>query len=88
VQAQETVADYENTIVQFRNLVKELQPAGQSKSGKESASTEEHKPEAESQAMINLKFELQNTTMKAQSKGIFLFMEPLSLRFESTNTFI
>jgi len=74
VQAQETVADYENTILQFRQYVKELQASTQqTKSGQEGASADEPKSEAESQAMLSLKFELQNTNMKAQSKGILFF---------------
>ena len=70
-QTQETIADSENTIIKFRQLVRSLQSSlEQSQPGKEGGGANAEEGEAESQAMKSLRQELQTTTMKAQSKGI------------------
>lgn len=75
-QAQETIADSENTIIKFRQLVRNLQSSiDQSSRGGAGAAPEEE--EAESQAVKSLRQELQTTTMKAQSKAIALELRRL-----------
>ncbi|CAG8589226.1 1725_t:CDS:10, partial [Ambispora gerdemannii] len=76
--AEETNADYENTINQFRELVANLQSdLDQIRHKEESQYSESKNLSSQSQAMLNLNFQLQSTVMKAQAKQIDLELRKL-----------
>ncbi|CAG8559204.1 1862_t:CDS:10 [Ambispora leptoticha] len=70
--AEETNADYENTINQFRELVANLQSDLDQIRQKEESQSESNNLSSQSQAMLNLNFQLQSTVMKQQAKQIDL----------------
>jgi dynactin 1 len=70
---QESVADYENTISQFRNLVSTLQNDLQHlREQQADQATHTEALSSQSQAMMNLNLHLQNSVTKAQAKAIDL----------------
>ncbi|CAO3622239.1 unnamed protein product [Cunninghamella echinulata] len=75
---EETSADYEATIQQFRELVLHLQSdLEQLKQKQESQQTEKQDLSSQSQAMMSLNIQLQSTVMKAQAKAIDLELRKL-----------
>jgi dynactin 1 len=75
---EETTADYETTIQQFRELVSVLQnDLDQLKQKEESEMVEKHTLTSQSQAMMSLNFQLQTSVMKAQAKSIDLELRKL-----------
>ncbi|KAI7830262.1 dynein associated protein-domain-containing protein, partial [Gamsiella multidivaricata] len=72
---EENVADYENTIIQFRELVAHLQSDLEQLRHKEE--TASGGLGSQSQAMLSLNLQLQSTAMKAQAKAIDLELRKL-----------
>ncbi|CAG8561290.1 7705_t:CDS:10 [Paraglomus occultum] len=84
--ADETNADYENTINQFRELVANLQSdLEQMRQREASHSSESNDFSSRSQAMLNLNYQLQSTVMKAQAKQIDLELRKLDATQASDN---
>ncbi|ORZ03356.1 dynein associated protein-domain-containing protein [Syncephalastrum racemosum] len=76
--SEETNADYEATIQQFRELVMNLQnDLEQLRHKEESQKTERQSLSSQSQAMMSLNMQLQSTVMKAQAKAIDLELRKL-----------
>ncbi|KAG1147474.1 hypothetical protein G6F37_004057 [Rhizopus arrhizus] len=76
--AEETNADYETTIQQFRELVTMLQNDLEHLRHKEvSQQSEQRTLSSQSQAMMSLNIQLQSTVMKAQAKSIDLELRKL-----------
>ncbi|RCH96124.1 hypothetical protein CU098_003948, partial [Rhizopus stolonifer] len=76
--AEETNADYETTIQQFRELVTTLQNDLEHLRHKEvSQQSEKRTLSSQSQAMMSLNIQLQSTVMKAQAKSIDLELRKL-----------
>lgn len=73
---EENIGDYENTILQFRELVAHLQNDLESLRQKQ-ASVNGGGLGSQSQAMLNLNLQLQSTAMKAQAKAIDLELRKL-----------
>ncbi|KAI8056756.1 dynein associated protein-domain-containing protein [Syncephalis plumigaleata] len=77
---EETIADYEHTIQQFRELVFNLQDdidqLKQNEVGQSNSEVNDHLM-SQSQAMISLNMQLQSTVMKAQAKQIDLELRKL-----------
>lgn len=77
---EETIADYEHTVQQFRELVSSLQDdidqLKQNEMGQASSEANDHLI-SQSQAMISLNMQLQSTVMKAQAKQIDLELRKL-----------
>ncbi|GAA5800673.1 hypothetical protein HPULCUR_006109 [Helicostylum pulchrum] len=75
---EETTADYETTIGQFRELVTLLQNDLQEFKHKEkNEQSEKISLSSQSQAMMSLNFQLQTTVMKAQAKAIDIELRKL-----------
>ncbi|KAI8974920.1 dynein associated protein-domain-containing protein [Pilobolus umbonatus] len=75
---EETNADYETTIQQFRELVGTLQNDLEQLRHKEvSQQSEKQSLSSQSQAMMSLNIQLQSTVMKAQAKSIDLELRKL-----------
>ncbi|KAJ1979239.1 hypothetical protein H4R34_002907 [Dimargaris verticillata] len=75
---EETMADYEATIQQFRVLVKNLQDdLAQRRSREAEQQFEAKELSSQSQAMLSLNLQLQSTVMKAQAKAIDLELRKL-----------
>ncbi|KAI8092701.1 dynein associated protein-domain-containing protein [Halteromyces radiatus] len=75
---EETSADYEATIQQFRELVIHLQSdLERLRHKQESQQTEKQDLSSQSQAMMSLNMQLQSTVMKAQAKAIDLELRKL-----------
>ena len=75
---EETTADYEATIQQFRELVVLLQSDLEEFKSKEQTEQSEKKTlSSQSQAMMSLNFQLQTTVMKAQAKAIDIELRKL-----------
>ncbi|KAI8647403.1 dynein associated protein-domain-containing protein [Parasitella parasitica] len=75
---EETAADYEATIQQFRELVVLLQSDLEGFKSKEQTEQSEKKTlSSQSQAMMSLNFQLQTTVMKAQAKAIDIELRKL-----------
>lgn len=75
---EETTADYEATIQQFRELVVLLQNDLEEFKSKEQTEQSEKKTlSSQSQAMMSLNFQLQTTVMKAQAKAIDIELRKL-----------
>ncbi|RCI04140.1 hypothetical protein CU098_003200 [Rhizopus stolonifer] len=75
---EETMADYETTIDQFRELVSHLQNDLQELKRKEKVDqTEKMSLSSQSQAMMSLNLQLQTTVMKAQAKSIDIELRKL-----------
>ncbi|KAJ1976839.1 hypothetical protein H4R35_002527 [Dimargaris xerosporica] len=75
---EETMADYEATIQQFRVLVKNLQDdLAQRRSREAEQQSEAKELSSQSQAMLSLNLQLQSTVMKAQAKAIDLELRKL-----------
>ncbi|CAO3646926.1 unnamed protein product [Cunninghamella blakesleeana] len=75
---EETTADYEATIQQFRELVLHLQSDLEKlKQKEESQQNEKQDLSSQSQAMMSLNIQLQSTVMKAQAKAIDLELRKL-----------
>ncbi|KAG9306594.1 hypothetical protein G9A89_004791 [Geosiphon pyriformis] len=84
--ADETNADYENTISQFRELVANLQSdLDQTRQKEESQYSESKNLSSQSQTMLDLTFKLQSTVMKAQAKQIDLELRKLDAIQASDN---
>jgi dynactin 1 len=76
--AEETNADYEGTIQQFRELVMTLQNDLEQLRNKEvNQQSEKRTLSSQSQAMMSLNMQLQSTVMKAQAKSIDLELRKL-----------
>ncbi|KAF7727233.1 hypothetical protein EC973_007846 [Apophysomyces ossiformis] len=76
--SEETNADYEATIQQFRELVMNLQSdLEQLRHKEESQQSEKQSLSSQSQAMMSLNLQLQSTVMKAQAKAIDLELRKL-----------
>ncbi|KAL1934362.1 hypothetical protein VTP01DRAFT_6544 [Rhizomucor pusillus] len=76
--AEETNADYEATIHQFRELVMNLQSdLEQLRHKEQNQLSEKHSLSSQSQAMMSLNMQLQTTVMKAQAKAIDLELRKL-----------
>ncbi|CAO3626644.1 unnamed protein product [Cunninghamella echinulata] len=76
--SEETSADYEATIQQFRELVTHLQnDLDDLKDKQKSEATEKHSLSSQSQAMMSLNLQLQSTVMKSQAKSIDLELRKL-----------
>ncbi|KAI9032609.1 dynein associated protein-domain-containing protein [Phycomyces nitens] len=76
--SEETNADYEGTIQQFRELVVNLQSdLEQLRHKEESQMSEKRNLSSQSQAMMSLNMQLQSTVMKAQAKAIDLELRKL-----------
>lgn len=76
--AEETNADYENTISQFRELVLNLQnDLEQLRHREESQLSESRNLSSQSQAMMSLNLQLRSTVMKSQAKAIDLELRKL-----------
>lgn len=76
--AEETNADYENTISQFRELVLNLQnDLEQLRHREESQLSESRNLSSQSQAMMSLNLQLRSTVMKSQAKAIDLDLRKL-----------
>ncbi|KAK3829868.1 MAG: dynein associated protein-domain-containing protein [Linnemannia elongata] len=73
---EENIGDYENTILQFRELVAHLQNDLESLRQKQE-SVNGGGLGSQSQAMLNLNLQLQSTAMKAQAKAIDLELRKL-----------
>lgn len=77
---QETEADYEATIQQFRELVVLLQNDLERFKHKEKESQDEKMSlSSQSQAMMSLNMQLQNTVMKSQAKSIDIELRKLEV---------
>ncbi|ORE03130.1 hypothetical protein BCV72DRAFT_36769 [Rhizopus microsporus var. microsporus] len=75
---EETIADYETTIEQFRELVNHLQNDLQELKRKEKDDQNEKMSlSSQSQAMMSLNLQLQTTVMKAQAKSIDIELRKL-----------
>ncbi|KAK4049711.1 hypothetical protein OIV83_003986 [Microbotryomycetes sp. JL201] len=75
---EDSVAEYENTIGQFRELVSVLQSdIEQIRQQQETRETESQTLTSQSQAMLNLNMKLQSTVMKSQVKAIELELRKL-----------
>ncbi|KAI8329056.1 dynein associated protein-domain-containing protein [Chlamydoabsidia padenii] len=75
---EETSADYESTIQQFRELVVHLQSdLERLRHKEESQQSERQDLSSQSQAMMSLNMQLQSTVMKAQAKAIDLELRKL-----------
>ncbi|KAG0363915.1 hypothetical protein BG005_003735 [Podila minutissima] len=75
---EENVGDYENTIIQFRELVAHLQgDIEQLRQKEESKAQGNGGLGSQSQAMLSLNLQLQSTAMKAQAKAIDLELRKL-----------
>ncbi|CAI2184001.1 20409_t:CDS:10 [Funneliformis geosporum] len=82
----ETNADYENTINQFRELVGNLQSdLEQFRQKEESQYSESKNLSSQSQTMLDLNFKLQSTVLKAQAKQIDLELRKLDVTQASEN---
>ncbi|CAG8641285.1 17714_t:CDS:10, partial [Funneliformis caledonium] len=82
----ETNADYENTINQFRELVANLQSdLEQFRQKEESQYSESKNLSSQSQTMLDLNFKLQSTVLKAQAKQIDLELRKLDVTQASEN---
>jgi len=78
--AYETIKDYENTIYQFRALVKNLQNDLNELRNKEAFQQIKNEDlSSQTQNMISLNLQLQNSVMKAQSKAVELDLKKLDL---------
>ncbi|ORX54872.1 hypothetical protein BCR36DRAFT_581750 [Piromyces finnis] len=78
--AYETIKDYENTIYQFRALVKNLQNDLKELRNKEQFQQIKNEDlSSQTQNMISLNLQLQNSVMKAQSKAVELDLKKLEL---------
>ncbi|ORY52257.1 hypothetical protein LY90DRAFT_670525, partial [Neocallimastix californiae] len=78
--AYETIKDYENTIYQFRTLVKNLQNDLNDIRNKEAFQQIKNEDlSSQTQNMISLNLQLQNSVMKAQSKAVELELKKLDL---------
>ncbi|CAO3617130.1 unnamed protein product [Cunninghamella blakesleeana] len=76
--SEETAADYETTIQQFRELVSHLQNDLEDLRQKQKTeASEKHSLSSQSQAMMSLNLQLQSTVMKAQAKSIDLELRKL-----------
>ncbi|RUP51158.1 hypothetical protein BC936DRAFT_149617 [Jimgerdemannia flammicorona] len=76
--SEETNADYENTISQFRELVATLQhDLEQLRHKEESQLSETRNLSSQTQAMMSINMTLQSTVMKAQAKSIDLELRRL-----------
>ena len=76
--SEETNADYEGTIQQFRELVTNLQnDLEQLRQQEESKQSEKSSLSSQSQAMMSLNMQLQTTVMKAQAKAVDLELRKL-----------
>ncbi|KAF9933288.1 hypothetical protein FBU30_005872 [Linnemannia zychae] len=73
---EENIGDYENTILQFRELVAHLQNDLESLRQKQESANGGGLG-SQSQAMLNLNLQLQSTAMKAQAKAIDLELRKL-----------
>lgn len=73
---EENIGDYENTILQFRELVAHLQSDLESLRQKQESANGGGLG-SQSQAMLNLNLQLQSTAMKAQAKAIDLELRKL-----------
>ncbi|KAG0319602.1 hypothetical protein BG000_003828 [Podila horticola] len=74
---EENIGDYENTIIQFRELVAHLQGDIEQLRQKESKAQGNGGLGSQSQAMLSLNLQLQSTAMKAQAKAIDLELRKL-----------
>lgn len=75
---EENIGDYENTIIQFRELVAHLQgDIEQLRQKEESKAQGNGGLGSQSQAMLSLNLQLQSTAMKAQAKAIDLELRKL-----------
>ncbi|ORZ19319.1 dynein associated protein-domain-containing protein [Absidia repens] len=75
---EETAADYESTVQQFRELVALLQSdLERLKHKEENRQSEKQDLSSQSQAMMSLNMQLQSTVMKAQAKAIDLELRKL-----------
>ncbi|KAF7721130.1 hypothetical protein EC973_005377 [Apophysomyces ossiformis] len=75
---EETNADYESTIQQFRELVTNLQSdLDHLRQKEENEQTEKQVLSSQSQAMMSLNLQLQSTVMKTQAKAIDLELRKL-----------
>ncbi|KAM0787072.1 hypothetical protein ACM66B_006333 [Microbotryomycetes sp. NB124-2] len=75
---EDNVAEYENTVAQFRELVSVLQSdIEQMRRHQATKETESQTLTSQSQAMLNLNMKLQSTVMKAQVKAIELELRRL-----------
>ncbi|GES86297.1 dynactin 1 [Rhizophagus clarus] len=84
--ADETNADYENTIHQFRELVANLQSdLEQFRQKEESQYSESKNLSSQSQSMLDLNFKLQSRVLKAQAKQIDLELRKLEATQASEN---
>ncbi|OZJ05690.1 hypothetical protein BZG36_01418 [Bifiguratus adelaidae] len=77
---EETNADYETTILQFRELVSNLQSdLEQLRDKTETEVSERQKLNSQSQAMLSLNLQLQSTVMKAHAKAIDIDLRKLDV---------
>ncbi|CAG8525134.1 15381_t:CDS:10 [Acaulospora morrowiae] len=83
--AEETNADYENTINQFRELVANLQSDLEQFRQKETQSSESQNLSSQSQAMLSLNIQLKSSALKAQAKQIDLELRKLDATQASEN---
>lgn len=75
---EETNADYEATIQQFRELVINLQnDLEQLRQQEQTQQSERHSLSSQSQAMMSLNMQLQSTVMKAHAKAVDLELRKL-----------
>ncbi|KAF9407583.1 hypothetical protein BGZ94_002642, partial [Podila epigama] len=74
---EENIGDYENTIIQFRELVAHLQSDIEQLRQKEESKAQGGGLGSQSQAMLSLNLQLQSTAMKAQAKAIDLELRKL-----------
>lgn len=75
---EETNADYEATIQQFRELVTNLQnDLEQLRQQEQTQQSERHSLSSQSQAMMSLNMQLQSTVMKAHAKAVDLELRKL-----------
>ncbi|ORX62149.1 hypothetical protein DM01DRAFT_1379982 [Hesseltinella vesiculosa] len=74
---EETTADYESTIQQFRELVLHLQSDLEKLRQRESQQNQGQHLSSQSQAMMSLNLQLQSTVIKAQAKTIDLELRRL-----------
>ena len=76
--SEETNADYEATIQQFRELVINLQSdLEQLRENEVNKESEKSSLSSQSQAMMSLNMQLQSTVMKAQAKAVDLELRKL-----------
>ncbi|KAI8984000.1 dynein associated protein-domain-containing protein [Mycotypha africana] len=77
---EETTADYEATIQQFRELVTMLQnDLDVLKQKEQTEQSEKQTLNSQSQAMMSLNLQLQNTVMKAQAKAVDIELRKLEV---------